>query len=127
MITILFCVHKRKTHITTIVLFLDFSGNGTGGESIYGAKFEDEWNNQYIAHEKPGLLSMANSGRNTNGSQFFFTTKGTNWLDAKHVVFGQIEKGMDVLDAIEKVGSKSGKTSQEVVVTDCGELKSKST
>jgi peptidylprolyl isomerase len=81
----------------------------------------------FIAHEKPGMLSMANSGPNSNSSQFFLTTTGTNYLDAKHVVFGMIEEGMDVLNAIEKVGSKSGVTSAEVVITDCGELKSKST
>jgi cyclophilin family peptidyl-prolyl cis-trans isomerase len=79
----------------------------------------------FISHEKPGMLSMANSGRNTNGSQFFFTTKMTCHLDAKHVVFGQVEDGMDVVSAVEAVGSGSGSPSQKVVVVDCGELKTK--
>jgi peptidylprolyl isomerase len=78
-----------------------------------------------MSHDKPGVLSMANSGRNTNGSQFFLTTKMVAHLDAKHVVFGQVEDGLDVLTAIEAVGSGSGSTSQKVVVVDCGELKKK--
>merc|ERR1712166_997511 len=73
--------------------------NGTGGESIYGEKFEDEWydNQLFITHNSPGLLSMANSGKNTNGSQFFLTTKRCKWLDCKHVVFGQVEGGWDIV------------------------------
>ena len=91
-------------------------------------KFEDAWNGKFIAHSVPGLLSMANSGRNTNGSQFFLTTAVTGWLNCKHVVFGKVIEGMDVVDAIEKVGSSpSGATSKKVVVVDCGETKSKST
>lgn len=101
--------------------------NGTGGESIYGAKFEDEWGidkaNLFISHSKPGMLSMANSGRHTNGSQFFLTTAACKWLDCKHVVFGQVLEGMDVVEKIEKVGSPNGTTSKKVVVIDCGELK----
>ncbi|VEU44849.1 unnamed protein product [Pseudo-nitzschia multistriata] len=101
------------------------NGNGTGGESIYGGKFEDEWyeNELFITHNTPGLLSMANSGKNTNGSQFFFTTARCKWLDCRHVVFGQVEDGWEVVKAIEAVGSASGKASDEVIIADCGELK----
>jgi len=99
--------------------------NGTGGESIYGEKFDDEWydNELFITHNSPGLLSMANSGKNTNGSQFFLTTKRCKWLDCRHVVFGQVEEGYDVVKAIEKVGSADGSTSDKVIIVDCGELK----
>ena len=99
----------------------DFThGNGTGGKSIYGAKFEDE--NLSNKHDKPFLLSMANAGPNTNGSQFFITTAVTSWLDGKHVVFGEVESGDDVVKKMESVGSSSGKTSKDVVITDCGQL-----
>ncbi len=99
----------------------DFTrGNGTGGESIYGAKFADE--NFTLQHNSPGLLSMANAGPNTNGSQFFLTTVETPWLDGKHVVFGSVVEGMDVVETMEQVGSRSGQTSQPVVIADCGEL-----
>eukprot|EP00525_Craspedostauros_australis_P014053 CAMPEP_0198114248 /NCGR_PEP_ID=MMETSP1442-20131203/5685_1 /TAXON_ID= /ORGANISM="Craspedostauros australis, Strain CCMP3328" /LENGTH=264 /DNA_ID=CAMNT_0043771521 /DNA_START=56 /DNA_END=850 /DNA_ORIENTATION=- len=104
----------------------DFTNfNGTGGESIYGAKFDDEWNDVFIPHSKPGLLSMANSGPNTNGSQFFLTTAKTDWLDCKHVVFGQVVEGMNVVRAVEKVGSSSGKTTKKVSVVDSGEVATK--
>merc|ERR1711934_392913 len=99
----------------------DFTnGNGTGGESIYGAKFADE--NFTLHHTKPYLLSMANAGPNTNGSQFFITFKETPWLNGRHTVFGEVIEGQDVVKALESIGSGSGKTSKEAVIADCGKL-----
>lgn len=104
----------------------DFTnGNGTGGESIYGGKFDDEWyeNELFITHNTPGLLSMANSGKNTNGSQFFITVERCKWLDCRHVVFGQVEEGYELVKEIEALGSGSGMPSKKVIIADCGELK----
>jgi len=96
----------------------DFTNhNGTGGKSIYGSKFEDE--NFTLKHTEPGLLSMANAGPNTNGSQFFITTVITPWLDDKHVVF----EGMEVVKKMEALGSRMGEPSKQVTISDCGELK----
>jgi len=101
----------------------DFTrGNGTGGKSIYGEKFADE--NFQLKHTKPGLLSMANSGPNTNGSQFFITTIVTSWLDGKHVVFGEVsdQQSLNVVKALEATGKKDGspKYSKAPVITAAG-------
>ncbi|KAF0720842.1 hypothetical protein AaE_010270, partial [Aphanomyces astaci] len=103
----------------------DFSNrNGTGGESIYGGKFRDE--NFLHAHSKAGLLSMANSGPNTNGSQFFITLAPTKHLNGKHVVFGEVVEGMDVVRAMERVPKgRNDKPEQDVVIADCGEVSDK--
>jgi peptidylprolyl isomerase len=99
----------------------DFTrGNGTGGESIYGEKFADE--NFKKKHDKPGLLSMANAGPDTNGSQFFLTFVETPWLDGKHVVFGEVVEGLEVLKLLEAQGSDSGKTKVPVTITNSGQL-----
>mmetsp|Transcript_145726 Transcript_145726/g.254270 ORF Transcript_145726/g.254270 Transcript_145726/m.254270 type:complete len:217 (-) Transcript_145726:186-836(-) len=98
----------------------DFTNrNGTGGRSIYGHKFADE--NFEVNHTKPGLLSMANAGPNTNGSQFFITTAATSWLDGKHVVFGEVLEGMELVRKLETLGSQSGRPRAEVIIRDCGE------
>lgn len=119
--------YKGSTFHRCIPAFMiqggDFTrGNGTGGESIYGSKFADENFNVY--HDMPGLLSMANAGPGTNGSQFFITTVETPHLNGKHVVFGRVIEGMDVVKAIEGKGSAPrGQTSTTIKIVDCGEIK----
>lgn len=99
----------------------DFTrGNGTGGRSIYGEKFPDE--NFSKTHDRPGLLSMANAGPNTNGSQFFITTVPCSWLDGKHVVFGEVTDGFDVVKQVESYGSNSGATKAKITIDASGEL-----
>lgn len=101
----------------------DFTrGNGTGGKSIYGEKFADE--NFQLKHDRPGLLSMANAGPNTNGSQFFITTVVTSWLDGKHVVFGEVadEDSLALVKKIEALGSRSGSTKSKITISESGAL-----
>lgn len=98
------------------------SGDGRGGESIYGRNFHDEWQQGIVHHVEPGLLSMANRGPHSNGSQFFITTAATPWLDGKHVVFGRVVKGMELVKAMEAVGTRDGTTTTSVIIADSGEI-----
>lgn len=100
-------------------------GDGTGGQSAFGGMFQDE--NFVLRHERAGVLSMANSGPNTNGSQFFITTVATPWLDGKHVVFGHVESGMEVVRAMEGLGNADGKPKKRVHIVDCGVLEAENT
>ena len=95
-------------------------GDGTGGESIYGDAFDDE--NFDLHFTKPYLLAMANSGPNTNGSQFFITFQTTSWLNNHHVVFGEVLDGFSVVDALERIGTQSGTPTKHAKISGCGSI-----
>ncbi|XP_037677748.1 peptidyl-prolyl cis-trans isomerase A-like [Choloepus didactylus] len=94
--------------------------NGTGGKSIHGEKFDNE--NFILKHTGPGIFSIANAGPNTNGFQFFICTAKTKWLDGKQVVFGKVKEGMNIVETMERFGSRNGKTSKKITIADCGQI-----
>ena len=94
--------------------------NGTGGKSICGEKFDD--GNFILKHTGPGILSMETGGPNTNGSQFFICTGKTEWPDGKYMVFGKVKEGKNIVEAMERFGSRNGKTSKKITIADCGQL-----
>ena len=122
------CINKAYKNTKFHRLIKDFclqggditNNNGTGGVSIYGKTFEDE--NFNIKHTEPGLLSMANSGPNTNNSQFFITLNKTDWLDGKHVVFGKIKSNLDILNKIQNLNIINESPEDDIIIVDCGKL-----
>mmetsp|Transcript_21106 Transcript_21106/g.42698 ORF Transcript_21106/g.42698 Transcript_21106/m.42698 type:complete len:107 (+) Transcript_21106:134-454(+) len=98
------------------------SGDGQGVCSAFGGTFPDEAHGLELYHDRPGLLGMANSGPDTNGSQFYITTAAASWLDGEHVIFGEVLEGREVVLEIERCASQSGEPSQRVFVADCGAL-----
>jgi len=111
---------QNPSKLISLMALAHNSGNGKGGESIWGGKFEDE--SFDVPHNKRYLVSMANSGPNSNGSQFFINTVKTSWLDEANVVFGMVLEGTAVVDEIEKLGSNSGTPRGSVVIRDSGEI-----
>ncbi|EAY01257.1 cyclophilin, putative [Trichomonas vaginalis G3] len=96
------------------------SNDGTSNESVYGQRFEDE--NFSVKHDQPYIVSMANSGRNTNGGQFFITLVKAPWLDFRHVAFGKVIEGTDIVELIQAAGSSNGAPKQTILISDCGEI-----
>ncbi|KAI9021919.1 cyclophilin-like domain-containing protein [Hyaloraphidium curvatum] len=113
--------YQGSTFHRVIPQFMLQGGDFTNHNGIYGNKLPQQ--NFTLKHTGPGILSMANAGPNTNGSQFFICTVSTPWLDGKHVVFGSVTEGMDVVNKIEALGSQSGKTKKRIVISASGELK----
>lgn len=111
--------HRIIPHF--IVQSGDFIANdGTQNESVYGQRFEDE--NFSVKHSEPGIVSMANSGRNSNGSQFFITLSKASWLDSRHVAFGRVIEGLDIVELIQAAGTSDGTPKQQILISDCGEI-----